>query len=60
MPAALVPLLVQFVELAFQVVPHVVTLIEKHGELSDAEKAALTARVEAARRSVAEYVPRDV
>ena len=58
MPVAVITLVVQFIELAAKVVPHIVDAIQSHGELTDEQKAALTARVKATRAEVATYEPR--
>lgn len=51
---------VALIELASQLVPHIVAAIESKGDLTPEQRAALVARVEAARVKVAAYVPRDV
>lgn len=48
------------IELAAEVTPHVVAAIKSNGELDEAAKAALIARVDAAKAKVAAYMPRDV
>ena len=67
MPAAVLQIIVFVAELAAKYGPGLVQVgenlfraIESHGELTDAEKADLVARVKATRAAVAAYEPRPV
>lgn len=60
MTAAEIELAVQLVELAAKLGVSLYEAIAAHGELSAEQKAALVARVKAARAAATAYAPRDV
>lgn len=67
MPAALIEIFVFVAEMAARCGPgllevgaNLIKAIESHGDYTDEQKAALVARVKAARQKVADYTPRDL
>ena len=51
---------VALIELAAQLAPGIVAAINANGSLSDAQKADLISRVDAAKSKVAAYTPKEV
>jgi hypothetical protein len=60
MPPIIIEGAVALIELAAKWAPVIYDAIRSNGEYTDEQKAALVARVKAARSAVAAYEPRDV
>lgn len=60
MPTIIIEGAVAVIELAAKWAPVIYDAIKSHGDYTDEQKAALTARVKAARQLVADYTPKDV